>query len=130
MSRPALTAEQLTEIDRVLAGLEADALQWVPLGPPEQGRRVSFTRPEEADFFDFREGVTVEHVCQYVNGWEGFSEATLRGAAIGASDPLPFDARLWRRYARNRSDEASVVARAIADAIKQRVKERDLGRKN
>jgi hypothetical protein len=125
-----LTAEQLAEIDRVLAGLDADALHWVPLGPPDQGRRVSFTQPEEADFFDFREGVTIEHVCRYVTGWEGFTEATLRGAAVGASDPLPFDVRLWRRYARNHADEASVVARAIADAIKQRVHDRELGAKN
>lgn len=124
-----LTAEQLAEIDRVLAGLDADALHWVPLGPPEQGRRVSFTQPEEADFFSFKGGVTVEHVCQYVNGWQGFSEATLRGAAVGASDPLPFDERLWRRYARNHSDEAGVVAGAIRDAVMQRVKARGLGEK-
>lgn len=124
------TAEQLAEIDRVLAGLDADALHWVPLGPPEQGRKVSFTQPEEADFFDFKGGVTVDHVCQYVNGWQGFSEATLRGASVGASDELPFDARLWRRYARNHADEASAVAKAIAEAIKQRVHTRGLGAKN
>lgn len=130
MGQPPLTAEQLADIDRALAGMEADMQHWVPVGPPGEGRRVRFTQPEEADFFDFREGVTVEHVCQYVNGWEGFSEATLRGATVGASDPLPFDARLWRRYARNRSDEASAVARAIADAIKARVHARGLGAKN
>lgn len=128
MSKP---TEHADELSRVLAAVLADRQHWVDVGPPEQGRRVRFLRPEEADFGRFvHAGVTTAHVCEYVNGWQGFTEATFRGAAVGASDELPFSAELWGHYIRDHAEEAAEVARAIVDAITARLQARGLLEKN
>lgn len=118
----------LDATSRVKASLHAARVSWVPLG--DEGRRVQIMRPDEADFPRFRGGVTVDHVTEYVVAWDGFTEATFLGAAIGASDALDFDADLWKDYARDHVDEAMVVAAAIADAIKARIEARGLAAKN
>lgn len=78
---------------------------------------MRFLRPPETEFARFRLGITVEHVCEYVDGWDGVSEATLLGASVGASDPLPFTPELWAAAVRDRMDWVPPVARAIAQSI-------------
>ncbi len=118
-------------IDRVLAGLASDRTVWVTLGKPEEGRRVRFKRPEEAEFHSFAGGgARIEHVCKYVDGWEGFTEATFLGASVGASDPLPFTPELWAAWARDHMEEAGQVATVMAGTISKRLEARSKAAKN
>lgn len=117
-------------IDRVLAGLASDRAVWVVLGKPGSGRRVRFKRPEEADLPSFMGGAKIEHVCKYVDAWEGFTEATFLGESVGASDPLPFALELWTAWARDNMEEAGQVATAMAGAISARLEARSNAAKN
>ena len=94
------------------------------------GQRVRMLRPVESDLYRHAHGVTVDAVCTAACGWEGFSEATLLGAAIGASDPLPFDAALWSAYVRDNVAAAKVCVNALAEAISQHLLSQDETAKN
>jgi hypothetical protein len=100
----------------LIASLRSARHAWVEL-PGQAGAAVRILRPLEADFGRFVSGVTVEHVCAYVDGWRGFTEATIQGAAIGAEDPVEFSADLWAEWVRDRVDCVEVVAKAIGAAI-------------
>lgn len=84
----------------------------------EPGVRIRFVRPPETDFGRLRVGVTVEHVCEYVDGWEGVNEAVLFGARQGSAEvTVDFDAGLWAVVARDRAQWVAAVANAIAAAV-------------
>lgn len=104
----------LSETQRVLEALRKQRLHWVDLG---NGLRVQFRRPLEAEMRLLRAGVQVEHVCEYAQGWEGFTEATLLGDAVGASDPVAFAQDLWAEYVRDNLETVSKVAEGIAAAV-------------
>lgn len=111
----------------LIARLHEQRRRWVDL---PGGARVRFLRPAETEFARFRLGVTVEHVCEYVDGWEGVSEATLLGASVGASDPLPFTSDLWSTVVRDRMEWVPPVARAIAQSISDHLAAKDATEKN
>ncbi len=113
--------------DDLIARLDAELQHWVDL---PGGLRVQFRRPLETEFHKFRHGVTVDHLCEYVTGWAGFTEATLLGAGIGASDVLPFGAKLWARVVRDRVEYVAPVAQAIATAITAYLGAKDAATKN
>lgn len=113
--------------DDLIAKMDAECQHWVDL---PGGLRVRFQRPLETEFHKFRHGVTVDHLCEYVTGWEGFTEATLLGAGIGASDPLAFGPKLWARVVRDRVEYVAPVAQAIADAITAHLGTKDAATKN
>lgn len=115
------------EESRLLALIRQQRQQWLELQP---GLRVRFSRPPEADMGALAAGVTVEHVCRYVDGWEGFTEATLLGAAVGSSDPLDFSAALWAEYVRDRARYIAVVAEAIAAAVQAHLAQSEAAAKN
>ena len=94
------------------------------------GKWVRFLRPPEIDFVRLRGGVLAEHVCEYVTGWDGITEADVLGAGIGASDPAEFSPELWAEYARDRVDVVGKVAQAIADAITLHLEQRSAAAKN
>lgn len=98
----------------LIARLIEQRRRWVDL---PGGVRVRFARPLETDFARFRGGITVEHVCEYVDGWAGVTEATMLGASVGASDAVPFGPDLWRALVRDRMDWVPPVAQAIAESI-------------
>ena len=104
----------MMDASALIARMDEQRSFWVDLGG---GKRVKVRRPLEADFPKLRSGVMVEHVAECVCDWEGFSEATLLGPAVGASDPLPFDARLWDRAVRDNAADVAAVASAIVDAV-------------
>jgi hypothetical protein len=82
------------------------------------GLRVKVRRPSEAELPDYvlaRADATTHLRC--VVGWEGFSEATLFGAAVGSSDPLPFSADVWLTAASDRRDWIGLIADAISTAV-------------
>ena len=78
---------------------------------------MQFRRPLETELGKFRGGVDVEHLCQYVCGWEGVTEADLLGPAIGANDAVDFSPALWAGLVRDRIDYVQPVAQAMVDAI-------------
>lgn len=100
----------------LIASLRSARQSWVEL-PGHPGAAVRILRPLEAEFGRFVAGVTVEHVCSHVDGWRGFTEATIQGAAIGAEDAVEFDAALWAEWVRDRVECVEAVAKAIGAAI-------------
>lgn len=111
----------------LIARMAEQRTRWADL---PDGRRVQFRRPLETDFGKFVGGVTVEHVCEYACGWSGFTEATLLGDAVGASDAVAFAPELWAAYVRDHSDEARSVISAIVAAISEHLEDRAEATKN
>lgn len=107
--------------------LLAQRQHWVEVAP---GKRVRYLRPRETEFASLYGGITPEHVCQQVNGWEGFTEADLLGSAVGASDPAPFSTELWAEYVLDKTDVLAQVAGAIGEAVNQHLKTRADAAKN
>lgn len=114
----------------LLARLRAQREVWVSLGSDTDALSVCVRRPLEADFPKFVRGVTVDHVVEYACNWKGFSEATLLGSAIGASDELPFDSSLWGEYVRDNSEKVRVVAKAMVDAIQEHLRKKEVASGN
>lgn len=116
-----------------LKRLREQRLHWFELPADavgEPGLAVRFRRPLEAEMHRFVAGVTVEHVCEYVTEWRGFSEATLLGAAVGASDAIEFDRELWAEWVRDKSDVCAAVAKALAQTMQQHLEARQAAAKN
>lgn len=100
----------------LIAALRSARHSWVEM-PGHPGAAVRILRPLEAEFGRFVAGVTVEHACTYVDGWRGFTEATIQGAAVGAEDPVEFNADLWAEWVRDRVECVEAVCKAISQAI-------------
>jgi len=115
------------DASRALQALRKGRLHWVDLAP---GRRVQFRRPLETEMYRFVGGVTVEHVVEFVCGWEGFTEGTLLGEAVGSADALDFTPELWAEYVRDSSEVTAEVAQAIAGALKAHLEAREASAKN
>lgn len=96
-----------------LRSRQATRLFWVDLEP---GKRLQLTRPHEADWRRFSAS-SVELVASYVVGWDGITDADLRGAAIGTGDPMPFDADLCLDVLRDSTDWASAAQDGLIRAI-------------
>lgn len=110
---------------QLIARIREQRMKWVDLqGKP--GKRVRIIRPTETEqslhfFKDERLVVGVEQVRQYVVDWEGFTEADLLGAAVGASDPVAFSSELWAEVV---SDKARWVRQLAQDMLDQIVEHR------
>ena len=109
-------------MSRLIDQLRAQRKTWVDLEP---GKRVQIMRPPESEigkFLHFEDGqkhmrAELDQVVKYVTGWDGITEADLLGAAVGASDAVPFDAVLWAEVVADRGDWLKLVAQALLDAI-------------
>jgi hypothetical protein len=103
------------EAAATLKRLEEQRRQWVTL---PNGIKVRYRRPLESEYARFRGTENgIEHVCSYVDGWDGVTEAQILGPEVGASDEVPFDSELWSAYIRDQVEYASIVAQAIVGAI-------------
>jgi len=100
----------------LIAALRTARHSWIEL-PGHAGAAVRVLRPLEAEFGGFVAGVTVDHVCSYVDEWRGFTEATIQGSAVGAEDPVSFHSGLWAEWVRDRVDCVEVVAKGISQLI-------------
>jgi hypothetical protein len=110
---------------QLIARIREQRMKWVDL-QGEPGKRVRIIRPTETEqslhfFKDERLVVGVEQVRQYVVDWEGFTEADLLGAAVGASDPVPFSPEIWAEIV---SDKARWVRQLAQDMLDQIVEHR------
>lgn len=110
-------------IEKMLAQRES----WVELEP---GLRVKVRRPAEAEFAQLRRGVTVETVGAFTVGWDGFSEATFVGSAIGSSDPLPFMPDLWREKVRDNVDWLNTVVQKLVALVEAHIEAKAATAKN
>ena len=116
--------DALTLVQRLLQSRES----WVELG---DGLRVKVRRPAEGELHGYVKGRhEVDTHLRCVVGWEGFSEATLLGADVGSSDPLPFDLDVWLQAARDRAEWITVVAEGIGQAIEAHGASREAIAKN
>ncbi|MEY2653759.1 MAG: hypothetical protein RLZZ524_787, partial [Pseudomonadota bacterium] len=61
--------------------------------------------------------ITAEQVVKCVEAWDGFTEATLLGAAIGSEDEVPFTPELWADFVRDNPDAYVAVARGLAEGV-------------
>jgi hypothetical protein len=103
---------------------------WVPLGDDGR-RRVRFSRPLATELHLLAAGLTVDTVCRYVDGWDGFTDADILGAAVGSSDtPADFTPTLFAAWVRDEMDVLKTLAEAIAESVRQLVERRELVGKN
>jgi hypothetical protein len=85
----------------------------------EDGKSVTLRRPPEAEW---ARTIGLDYVCHYSHAWEGFSEADL--FAGGGSEPVEFDAGLWREVVADRADWLGKCADGLVAAMNARAEER------
>jgi hypothetical protein len=100
------------------------------VAPGRPALRVKVRRPAEADTLAFARGTFADGAARVVVGWEGFSEATLFGAAVGSGDPLPFDADLWAEIVRDRTEWIVKVTERATQLVKEHAEARQSHAKN
>jgi hypothetical protein len=119
----------------LIAKLRVARQSWVELDPAKPHQRVQIIRPPESEIGNFADTVgrglvaNLGKVCQYVTGWEGFTEADLVGAA-GSGDVVPFDAALWAEVVADRGDWLNLVAARLLDVIVTHVESKAKAAKN
>lgn len=111
------------ELEPAVGGIEGDA-------PGQPALRVKVRRPAEAETLAFARGTFADGAARVVVGWEGFSEATLFGIAVGSSDPLPFDPDLWAEVVRDRTDWIVKVTERASQLVKEHGEARQAHAKN
>jgi hypothetical protein len=115
------------DLAALIAKMDEQRARWVSL---PDGKRVQIRRPLETNFVKFRAGINVEHLCEYACGWDGFTEADLLGASVGASDAVEFDAELWGRVLRDRIAYVQPLASAMIEAITEHLDAKAAAAKN
>jgi hypothetical protein len=119
---------------------------WVTVGQVGDGDakrllRVKYLRPPENDFHsmltqvDTAENkavwnVELSHVRQYVEDWDGFTEADLIGAGVGASDVVPFDRGLFSYWIEDNIEAQRKIGSAILNATVDYLTSREATAKN
>lgn len=111
----------------VLRSRENARLFWVEVDGP--AKRLQVARPHQAEWRRFA-APSVELVAGYVRGWDGITDADLRGAAIGTGDVVPFDADLCLDVLRDDVAWASTVQARIVEEINKHAEARAATAKN
>lgn len=130
----------------LLRQMRAQRMRWVELDPadpgvegatpPPPGKRVRIIRPTEVEIGrhltrgDSSLAVAFEDVVRFTTDWDGFTEADLLGAGLGASDALAFDSDLWAELVANRSHWLKRVGQALLDAVVAHIAAQEQARKN
>lgn len=90
---------------------------------------VCLRRPSEVELQGLRpvpgrdiNDTLAEAACSSAVDWRGFTEAELLGAAIGSSDPLPFDAALWREVVRDRMEWLVKCTNHLMDVVREHLR--------
>jgi hypothetical protein len=92
--------------------------EWLDLNDPDlPGLRVLVERPPESEFWELKVNSRAELAAKWVWGWEGFSEATFFGSAIGSADALPFDAGLWAFVSRDHAKWIEAVFERLLSMV-------------
>lgn len=105
-------------MSRIVEQLLAQRKRWLDIAP---GQRVQIIRPPETDIGGLFVGsgkqrtmvMDLAQVIKYTVGWDGVTEASLLGAAIGASDPVPFSSDVWAVVVADRTDWVQTISAAL-----------------
>ena len=95
--------------------MEREREFWVDVAP---GKRVKFLRPLMDEAMRFAKGFSMEAVCEYLRGWEGFTEADL--LKTGTEAPLDFDMGNAAKALRDHLGWTRKIAKAMSQAITDR----------
>jgi len=103
-----------------------------------EGKEVTFLRPPETEMTAMLHGdgdtrtwvVGFAEVCKYVNGWKGFTEADVLGAAVGSSDEVPFSPELWAELVSDKLEWMRKVADKILKSVVEHINKQDTTAKN
>lgn len=101
-------------------------------------KKVTFQRPTEVEMVSLLHGdgdtrtwqVGLDEVKRYTTGWSGFTEADVLGAAVGSSDPIPFDPELWSLLVSDKIDWMRRVADAILKSVVDHINRQEQAAKN
>jgi hypothetical protein len=124
-------SDQSTLLRQLLAARE----QWVDVAP---GKAVRFRRPLEGEMeamfrtVDGRRSfrVGLDDVRRCAVDWRGFTEADLLGAAVGGSDPLPFDSEVFGAAIGDNLDWLQAAIEGLGEMIVTRMAARAEARGN
>lgn len=121
---------------QLLEAMRTQRKRWVDVAP---GKKVQILLPTELEvvrhFIKTEDGkpafsADVDQVKRFTCGWEGFTEADLLGAGVGASDSVAFAPELWDVLIEEHLNWVRVVARALLEGIVQRQSQREADAKN
>lgn len=111
----------MSPAEQLIARLRNTRLSWLEVAP---GRKVQVLRPTEVEMITERSRGALEVATAQVVGWEGFTEATLLGAALASDTPVPFDAQVWAAYVADNADLTAAVAvevrRLVAEYLERK----------
>lgn len=85
-------------------------------------RSVTLRRPAEGELPGLRHAGALQTARACAVGWSGFTEAFLLGEAVGADEPVAFDAELWAEVVADRGKWLVAVAEAIWAAVEAHFK--------
>jgi hypothetical protein len=121
----------------LLEQMRGQRKRWVQVA---EGKRVQILLPTELEVVrhfvkpgaDGKVNLScdIEEVKRFTCGWEGFTEADLLGAAVGAADAVPFDPGLWGLVIEEHLDWVRAVAKALLDGVVERQLAREADAKN
>lgn len=111
-----------TVLERVRSGREFS----VDVG---DGLAVRLRRPLHWDLQALHP-LTPEKLARCAVGWSGFTEVQFLGAAVGASDPVPFDAALLAEWLGDRPEVFNDLGEALVKAVQAFEAQKDAAEKN
>jgi hypothetical protein len=117
------------EAAALVKAMRAQREAWLELRKvPEQ--KLLVRRPTESQYPKLRDGVPMEMCVSCIVGWEGVTEADLLGAAIGASDPVPFHPDVMNEALQDRTTWAVKVQNKIVEMVNAHFQQKDKAEKN
>lgn len=106
--------------DALLAQLQSQRRKWVDI---EDGVKIQIDTPTIYRAMKIGAAIkagdgerVISEVSPLVTAWEGVTGVTLLGAAVGSSDPVPADPRLFAVIAGDRPEWVNALAVAALDA--------------
>ena len=121
---------------QLIKQLREQRMAWVVVDdactPPKRVRIIRPTEVELSQHFVKAGEVSVgfDQVKAFVVDWDGFTEAHLLGASVGAADPVPFTPALWSEVVGDHTTWVRTVAQALLDAVVSHTQKTDDTLKN
>lgn len=94
------------------------------------GLKVRLLRAREAEVSDLLRGEKLAACTRYVDGWDGFTGATLLGQGVGSDDTLPFDADLWAAYIADHSEHIGPIVDKLIALVNEHYERKQATSKN
>jgi hypothetical protein len=107
--------------------LRSQRESWAEVAP---GKRIKIRRPQEAQMFRFRGGISAALAVEFVVGWEGITEADLLGASLASQTPAVFSPELVSEVLLDRMDWVEAVSVELRRAIEAHIEAKAAAAKN